>query len=425
MQPLGGAHNAPPFWQRLTSFLRYALSPIGFGLMLLAFVIPLLLPQGVLVHAARLAFLMGLTLYLWAAFEQVATGNLQPLAPQDFIKFRHHELALQLGLILAVMAGLVAYVYLMRSDFYGSLLTVMLLGLLPALLMAVGMNSSVGSGFSKDGVLAVLKGVGPVYAALFLLPIALMAALQSFVSLFADILPLAVGQALAMVAHTYLLITVFVLSAYALFQFQERLAYTPEGSAGTRRKTYKKGDPVQVQLEMFLKEGSYGKAVSLLKADAEKKMATVTQHERYHKLIWVMKSEEALREHAAPYLKTLLQAGRGVQAANVFRDYSQRYPDFRLADPELRFDLAQAFEEQADFKLAVHVLNGLHKDHPHYPALPDAYLLAARLLNEQLGMPQKSLALVQFLHGRFRNHRSFPEINRMQSELNRRLASPL
>ena len=212
LQPLGGAHNAPPFWQRLTSFLRYALSPIGFGLLLLAFVIPLLLPQGVPVHAARLVFLMGLTLYLWAAFEQVATGNLQPLAPQDFIKFRHHELALQLGLVLAVMAGLVAYVYLMRSEFYGSLLTVILLGLLPALLMAVGMNSSVGSGFSKDGVLAVLKGVGPVYAALFLLPIALMAALQSFVSLFADILPLPVGQALAMVAHTYLLITVFVCS---------------------------------------------------------------------------------------------------------------------------------------------------------------------------------------------------------------------
>lgn len=421
MQALGGANNAPPFWQRLTDFLRYALSPIGFGLLLLAFVIPLLLPQGAVVHAARLAFLAGLTIYLWAAFEQVAAGNLQPLGPQDFIKFRHHELALKLGLVLALLAGLVAYVYLARSQFYGTLFAVIVLGLLPALLMGVGINRNVGSGFSRDGVVAVLMGVGPVYAALFLLPVLLLAALQSFVGLFADILPLALGQALAMVAHTYLAITVFVLSAYALFQFQDELAYTPEGSAGNKRKIYKKGDPVQIQLEMFLKEGSYGKAVTLLKADAEKKIASISQHERYHKLIWVMKSDEALQAHATPYLKALLQAGRGVQAANVFRDYGQRYPDFRLADPGLRFDLAQVFEEQGDFKLAVHVLNGLHKDHPHYPALPDAYLLAARLLSEKLGMPQKAFALVQFLHGRYRNHRSFAEISRMQEVLSRQL----
>lgn len=423
LQPLGGAHNAPPFWQRLTDFLRYPLSPIGIGLLLIAFVIPLVLPAGMPVHLARLVFLAGITVYLWAVFEQVATGNMQPLSPQDFIKFRHHELAVRLGAVLALLVALVAYVALMHSEFYGVLLTIVLLGLLPALLMGVGVSHMIGSAFSKSGLGAVLTGVGPIYVVLFLLPLGLLAALQSFVSLFADILPLAVGQALAMVAYTYLAITVFALSAYALFQFQEPLGYTPEGKLGAKRKAYKKVDPVQIQLEMLLKEGSYGKAVSLLRADVEKKTATIAQHDRYHKLLWAMKSEEALLAHAMPYLKALLQ-GRAVQAAIIFRDYTQRYPEFRLPDPVLRHDLALAFEELGDFKLAVHILNGLHKDYPHYPALPDAYLLAARLLNEKLGMPRKSLALVQFLYGRYRNHRSFADISAMQEALNQQLSPP-
>ena len=40
LQPLAAAYNAPPFWQRLTAFLRYPLSPIGLVLMVLAFLVP-------------------------------------------------------------------------------------------------------------------------------------------------------------------------------------------------------------------------------------------------------------------------------------------------------------------------------------------------------------------------------------------------
>lgn len=420
---LGGAHNAPPFWQQLMAFLRYPFSLIGGGLMLLGFLLPLLVPQGMLLHMVRLAFLVGITLYLWAAFEAVASGKLEPIKPLDLVKALGKPLAVYLGFMLVVMALLASYV-LAKDRFVGTVVTVLLLGMLPALLIGVGLNRSVGSGFSKDGVIAVLRGVGPVYAAVFLLPVLLLAGLQAFVGLFADVLPVVLGQALAMVAYTYLAIVVFALSGYVLFQYQEELNYTPEGGTA-KRKQYKKGDPVQLQVEMYLKDGSYGKAVSLLKADAlDKKMATLSQHERYQKLIWVMGQEEQLRAHATPYFKQLLQAGRGIQVAGLLRDYTQRYPDFKVGDPEVRLDMAQAFEQQGDYKLAVHVLNGLHKDHPHYPGLPIAYLLAARLLAEKLNLPQKALALVEFLHGRYRNHRSFAEINQMRSELMQQLSPP-
>lgn len=416
LQPLAAAYNAPPFWQRLTAFLRYPLSPIGLVLMALAFLVPLLAPEGMLLNAARLAFLLPLSVYLWAVFEQVLTGDTTPIGPKALATLAGRTpLPLYLGVMLAVLAGAGAFA-VEHWKFAGSVLVAVLLGLLPALLMGVAMNRSIGGGFSKAGLVAVVTGVGPVYAAVFLLPLLLVGGLLAFVGLFADVLPVAVGLGLDMAAYTFAAIAVFALSAYVLFQYQVELDFTPEGDSA-KRKYVKRVDPVQMIFEMHLKDGNYSKAVAILKMDVDKKSASVAQHERYHKLIWALGQDEAIKAHAVPYFKALLAGGRGVQAATVFRNLMQRYPDFKVAEPETRLDLAQAFEQQGDFKLAVHILNGLHKDSAQFPGLPEAYLLAARLLAEKLNMPQKALALVQFLQGRYRNHRLFGEIEAMARQL--------
>lgn len=418
LQPLAAAYNAPPFWQRLTGFLRYPFSPIAGVMMLLAFLVPLVTPAGVLMNVARLGFLLPLTIYLWALFERVATGDVEPIGPKILATTAGRTpLPLYLGVMLMLLAAGGAFA-VDNWHFAGTVLVSVILGLLPAFLVAAAMHRSVSSGFSKEGIVAVLSGVGPVYAALFLMPILLVGGVLAFVGLFVDVLPTSVGLGLNMAAYTYAAIVIFALSAYVLFQYQEELGYHPEGE-GSKRKSYKRVDPVQMQLEMHLKDGNYAKAVTMLKMDVDKKSASIAQHERYHKLIWALGNEEALKEHATPFFKALLANGRGVQAAGVFRNLMQRYPDFKLAEPEVRLDLALAFEQQGDYKLAVHILNGLHKDSAQFPGLPEAYLLAARLLAEKLNMPQKALALVQFLHGRFRNHRLFPEINRMAQELSR------
>lgn len=420
LKPLSGSNSAPPFWQRLTALLRYPISPVAGALMLLALGLPLVVPDGTILVAAKLIFLTLVTIYLWAVLEVAATGSLEPLGPRLLAQHAaKDQIPLYLGIMLAVMAGLAGFVS-ERYGFVGTVLATVMVGLLPALVIGVALHKSVGSGFSKSGMGTVLSGVGPVYAAVFLLPVLLLGGVLAFVGLFADVLPVAVGEGLRLAAYTYVATTLFALSGYVMFQYQEALDYTPAGASG-KRKAYRKGDPVQVQFEMCLKDGDYSKAVSLLKTDVDRKSATLAHHERYHRLIWALGQEENLRNHATPYFKVLLAAGRGVQAASVFRNIMQRYPDFKLTEPEVRLDLAQAFEQQGDFKLAVHILNGLHKDNPHFPGLPEAYLLAAKLLAEKLNMPQKALALVQFLQGRFRNHRSFPEINRMNAELSKQL----
>ncbi|MCD6059875.1 MAG: hypothetical protein K0S16_186 [Moraxellaceae bacterium] len=422
LQPLGGAHSAAPFWQRLTSFLRYPLSPMGIAIMAVGLVLPLFVPQGVLMYMVQLGFLVGITLYLWSVFEATAGGKLDPIGPRAVAATLAKDTApLFVGILLAVMAGGVGF---LASDpktaFGGKMLALVLVGLLPAMLIAVGRTRSVTNAVSKEGIMAVLSGIGPVYTAVFLLPVLLLVGLHSFVSLFADVLPDAIGQGMYMAGYTYLLVAIFALSGHVLFQYQDSLNFNAEGE-GSKRKSYKRIDPVQLQIEMSLKDGNYGKAVQLLKTDVERKSATLTQHERYHKLLWTLGQQEALREHLTPFFKALLQNGRGIQAASIFKAMIQRWPDMKLPDPETRLDFAVALDEQGDYKLAVHVLNGLHREHAQFPAMPDAYLLAARILDEQLAMPQKAYALVEFLHGRYRNHRKYPEITKTYNALAQKL----
>lgn len=417
LRPLGAAHAAAPFWQRLTDFLRYPFSPLGLMVLVLAFMVPLFLGDAALLaYLSGAAVLLVVIKYAWTALEQVSGGDLTPIGPQRLARAASNELAIGVGVLMVGLCAATGYVFL-KSAFYGTVVAVVFLAVAPAMLIAAGTNRSFSAAMNGEGLKAAVSGVGPVYVALVLLSVLLLAALQSFVSIFADILPAAWGRAMALTAYSYFTIVLFTLCGYVLFQFQEALGFTPAGDAAKTRKNHKRGDPVMVSVEMFLKEGSYSRAMSVLKGETNKKGANLTSHERYHKLIWAMNDEPALRQHANIYFNTLLESGRDTQAASLLRAYTQRIPGYRPDDPDVCYDLAVAFERMGDYKLAVHVLNGMHKDSPHYIRLPDAYLLAARLLAEKLGLPQKGLALVQFLDGRFKTHKSYPEIQKAMRTL--------
>lgn len=409
LKRLSASDSAAPFWQHLTDFLRYPFSPIGLALLVLAFVLPLLVGEGVVAYVVCAAVLLAVIKFAWTALEQTSGGELEPLGMERLGKADNNELAGGVGLIVIALCGITGYLYL-KWPVYATALAVVFLMLLPALLIAIGTNRSVNSGINAEGIKAALAGVGPVYVAVAVLSVLLFAALQSLVSIFADILPPAWGRAMALTAYSYYVIVLFVLCGYLLLQYQEALGFTPANGVGKARRSARKVDPAIINLEMFLKEGNYSRALGVLRKESEKKGASIGAHERYHKMLLLMSDEQGLRTHAELYFKMLLEAGRDTQALSLMRDYQKLIAGYRPEDPDLCYDLAISFERLGDYKMAVHMLSGMHKDSPHYARLPDAYLLAARILSERLNLPQKGLALVQFLAGRFHTHKSYPDI---------------
>jgi hypothetical protein len=408
LRPLGGAHAAQPFWRRLTDFLRYPLSPIGMLLIVTALLLPMPMTTDVLGYAAMFGALMLVTRYGWSSLEVASTGNLQPPEMSKLLKSGGTELALSVGAVVAAFAAVTGFVFL-KSAFYGALIGAVFLCLLPLFLVASGVNRSIGSALSVEGFKTSASGIGLLYLVVCILVSGLFLILQSLVSLFSDILPLSIGRGLASGVYAYFLMVIFPFAGYLLFQFQESLGFAARDDGGLR-KTKKRVDPLQVRLEMMLKEGSYAKALALLKGQTQKKGSTLASHEKYHKLLLAMNDLEGVREHAEVYFRMLLENGYDSQALTLMRSLTGSIPGYKPADPDVCYELAMAFERMGDFKLAVHVLNGLHKDASNFVRLPDAYLLAARLLFESLGMPAKAVALVTFLEGRYRSHPRYPDI---------------
>jgi len=406
---MAGAHGAVPLWQRPLDFLRYPLTPIVLGLLILGAVPPFLL-DGIPLLVALAVVLLLLSKYAYTALEYTASGRLEPVTAGQLGQAENTELAVSLGTLVLAAVGVVIYLGL-KSSFWGGAVAALELVVLPAMIIAAAVDKNAASAFSGESLKAVLSALGLLYGAYVFLLMLLTVCLQSFVSLFADIVPLEFSRALAVLAYGYLFVVLMAASGYLIYTFQSELGFTPQhGKQRARRSRGPLLDPAAIAVDIYVKEGAYAKAVSTLRSETNRKGATLTVHERYHRLITALGDDTAMRQHASAYFKLLLESNRDSQALAMMREYLLRDSAFRPEDPDVCFDMAQAFLAMGEYKMAVHMVSGLHKDAPHYIRLPEAYLLAARVLNENLGLPQKSLALVQFLEGRFKTHKAFPEV---------------
>lgn len=435
LKHLSGALGAMPFWQRPLDFLRYPLSPLAIALLVAGALLPLLLVDGSLpdpssqgfgkLLVALAAYLLLLTRFAYTALEYTASGRLAPLTVPEVLKAENTDLSLRLGLLLLAAAAVVIYVVFagIKSVFWGSTLATLELVAVPAMVLAAAIDKNMAAAFSTESLGNVVKTLGPLYGAFVFLLLLLMGGLQSFVSLLADVLPLPFTYALSVLVYGYFLVVMMATCGYLLYQYQVELGFTPvHGSQRGRRGRAGAVDLPAVQVDIYLKEGAYAKAVATLRAETSRKGATLTVHERYHRLISALGDEQAMRQHANVYFKMLLEGNRDIQALAMMREYLLRDSSFRPDDPDVCYDLAQSFLALGEYKMSVHMINGLHKDAPHYVRLPEAYLLAARVLDENLGLPQKSMALVQFLEGRFKTHKAYPEIMAFKGRLMQKLA---
>ncbi|HNA21598.1 MAG TPA: hypothetical protein PLN40_09320, partial [Agitococcus sp.] len=85
--------------------------------------------------------------------------------------------------------------------------------------------------------------------------------------------------------------------------------------------------------------------------------------------------------------------------------------------PEMSFDLAKAFMETGDYQRVVDLLTDLHKEHPHFVALPEAYLLLSKVLYEKMNNQPLALETVEYLVNRFQKHPRFELIDKVWRSL--------
>lgn len=418
LQGLGGATAAVPLWQRLPDAFGFPLSLYPMLFLLLAFVAAFFFPPGLLAFAGAAAVMLVVSRYAYAVLETSVQGATRPPELTLLGKSDSHGNAVQMFLLYVIGAGATVAAWRFMPAL-GALVALVMLFYVSAAIVVLSVEKDVTNAVNPSyAVNYVVRALMVPFATVYLFLLLVMASSALVVSLFADVLPEKATWSLVVLAGSYFVLVASHLLGYLVFQYQTQLGIT----VGQTQRKARRGDPVQAQMELYLKEGMYAKAAGLLKNEVSKKGSNLTAHERYSKLLFALNDQEALAQHANTYFKALLEASRDSQAVTLLKAYMERMPGFRPDDPDVRLDLAVAFDQLREYKLAVHVLNGMHKDSANYVRLPESYLLAARVLNDNLKLPQKAMALVLFLDGRYKTHKLYPEIQSFRRKLNNEAA---
>ena len=405
LQPVKTGMSVQPFWQRYTDFLRLPFFLPGLAILLLLLLLPGLAPENLLLPVgAGSFFMLGLT--GWALLQKCAKGEV--LFPgTEGVTSALSGPGLQVALLIAViMSGLLwAGAF---APMLSVLAAVVVAMLMPAAFMIVALEKTLKGLGRPASWQHVFAAVRFLYVPLAGSALILFLLSQAVVSLLADVAAPGVLQGLRHVFYGYGLWVVFGVSGYCLLQFQGELGFQGEGvRSRVRRSAVRRLDSNTAKLEVYLKEGMYEKAESLLKGLADKQRNAVDAQERYFQFLVFLRDKQGVAMQGESYMAALLSAKQAREALIVFSKILLVMPEYRPEEAEVTFDLAKACVELQEYARAAALLDGLHQTAPHFPQLPEAYMLRAKLLHEKLGQSAQALEVMDYLVNRFSKHPRF------------------
>lgn len=401
LAPMGAAHALKPFWTVLTEQYSYALSPPGLTVLVAGLILALLAPFSYAGIAFGLAFVFLLVLYGVSLMEHTAAGEMDPIGFEDNMQrdLGLDSLLKAVVLLLLLSAGIVwGWLHYKMPTLLGIML---LVAWLPGFFMQLIRYGKFDGALSPAGLMSLISGVQVPYLMLVAALLVPLLALMFVQGLFADILPVPIMVALRVITCAWWLISCMRLSAYFLYQYQTEVGLTERAERARRSSKARVLDPIQLQIEILIKEGRFKQAAEMFEQDLGRKASNPLLNARYHKLLQFTRNTEAMQKHAPMYFSLLLNSSQDQQALALLREYLALMPGFKPRESAVRLQLARTADAVKDYKVAIYLLNGMHKDAPHFVELPDAYMLAAEILFRRLKMPAKALPLMDFLVSRF------------------------
>ncbi|HEX5276115.1 MAG TPA: tetratricopeptide repeat protein [Fluviicoccus sp.] len=402
MRPATSGPVVEPFWQRYTDFLRVPFSLPGVGVLVLLMILPVMAPEKLLLPFAFGSYTL-IMLIAWGILQQGSSGE---VAFPDFARLGKSLSGPAIPLAALVSALIAALGWLAQDlSFIAFLLAVMAVCLLPVLLMIVGRDKALAGIVQKESWFGIFRAVRFLYIPLGGGAVLLFAFLQALVSLLSDVASPGIVQGMHNGAYGYGLWVVSAVSGYALLQFQDALGFQSEGVRVKGRKSaIRRLDSNTARFEVLLKEGMYDKAVSHLRGQAEKHPNAIDVQERYFQLLVFLRDKSGVAHQGESFLSALLAGDKREEAMVVLSKILLVMPEYRPEDPGTALGLAKACTEFREFARAVQLLDGMHQTSPHFPQLPEAYMLRAKLLHEKLGQSQQALEAMEYLVTRFQKH---------------------
>lgn len=404
LESLGEGNTVEPFWRRLKEAFQYPLNSSAMFLIIGSAVVTVL--ASLMPFLWLIAFLMYLSAagamlkYSFACLERTAMGEMK--APDVIDAYEGGiKLLFQLIFITLIMLAVVAAAAHYLGFAVAGLLGVVAVISYPATLIRLAQTQSVFSALNPLASLAIISAIGLPYGLLIAFIMMMMTSVAVLHEWIGTYIP-AVSYLLQGIVSNYYTVVIFHLMGYMLFQYQERLGYSARIEDDEEDEQSLRADNERnlAHIEVLLKEGEYEQMVDLYYRMFKQFPDESQFYDKYFELLYACKKSALMMEFAELYLEFMLRKKRHDKLTTVFRQVLLVAAEFMPKKPGMRLQVARLLVQQNDSKLAIKLLNGMHKQYPDSPVVIDAYQLMAGILEEMPGMQaqaQKCRQLVEQL----------------------------
>ncbi|MCG6887287.1 MAG: hypothetical protein LJE74_08770 [Proteobacteria bacterium] len=411
VESLGTGNVIKPFWQRLPAFFLYPahLAPLLFILALAAIDLLLgLTTFGILIQLALFVVFMK---YAYVVLEHTAQGYLEPPSITWDALSEELELPFKQLFVVFLLIVLNSQLYSWGGSgllFVGQVLTALLF---PASVMVLAVEHNFFSAINPLTLSGVIRRIGTPYLLLWVFIYVLMSGVMEITYYLSMYLPADFYKPMSNFLSMYLTLVVFHIMGYVLYQYHEELGFSieqeyeeAEGQPGTPTA------PGLREVEILFHEGKVDEARQRLLGLIKEHPGNMQYRELLHRLMLNTGDKDGLRTYSSDYIVRLMLNDRPSEAQRVFTDCYKVDQGLKFGNARQRHSMAQLLYKNGQARAALALLNNLHGDFPAYEAIPDAYLLVAKILCEDFNQDAKARQVLEFLQQKYSSHPSMPQV---------------
>lgn len=386
LEDLGSANTVIPFWRRLQDAFKYPLNSAAMSLIVGTALLSAI--------ASALFWVIALILFLIASgamlkysfrcLEKTADGEMSapdiPDAYQGGIVLLF-QLILMLIIISAAIGITAKFLGITLAGIVGFLAIICF----PAMLIRFAMTESFFAALNPVAAFGLILTLGLPYGLLMAFIIIMMSSVGVLSELVQALFPAGTYFVQSIISNYYTIV-VFHLMGYILFQYQRELGYVARSRHEDEEAERTDVERLNAKIDVYLKEGDYETVVNLYHQAFKQFPQEKQFFDKYFDLIYLCKKTALMEDFAPKYLQFVMQQKRYDRLTSLYKQILVLVPDFIPPQPEIRVELARLYKQRNDLKLAIKLVNGLHKTHPDFRGLPDAYVLLSECLELMPGM---------------------------------------
>jgi hypothetical protein len=411
VESLGTGNVIKPFWQRLPAFFIYPaqIAPLLFILILAA--IDLVLGFTIFGILVQLILFVVFMKYAYVVLEQTAQGYMEPPAVTWSALSEELELPFKQLFVVFLLIVVNSQLYTWGGGgllFVGQVLTALLF---PASVMVLAVEHSFFSAINPITLAGVIRRIGAPYLLLWLFLYMLMTGVMEITYYLAMYLPADFYKPIGNFLSMYLTLMVFHMMGYVLYQYHEELGFSiqQEYEEATDPSVLE-ASPGLREVEILFHEGKVDAARQRLTGLIKEHPGNMQYRELLHRLMINTGDRDGLRVDSAEYIVRLLLNDKPSEAQRVFTDCYKLDQGFKFGNAKQRHAMAQLLYRNGQARAALALLGNLHADFPAYDAIPDAYLLVAKILCENFNQDAKARQVLEFLQQKYPSHPSMPQV---------------